>query len=153
MLARNPASTLLMVALLALGIGATTAMFTVFDAVLVRSLPVSHPEELVRLVQRRPKLGAYSNFYYFYYQVLRDHSTTLASVFGESGAGEDFRFALTTPGAPEQISVSPVTSEFFRGLGVRALYGRTLTPDDEKSHSDLPPAVLSYAFWKTAFQR
>ena len=64
-LARNPGFALAIAALLALGIGASTVIFSVFDAVLLRPLPVPHPEELVRLVQHQPKTNiTYSEFPY-----------------------------------------------------------------------------------------
>lgn len=151
MLAKQPASTLLIGALLALGIGATTVMFSVFDAVLLRALPLPHPDRLVRIVQRRPKLGTVSDFPFAFYEILRDHATTLASVFGQSASEMDFRFTMTKPGPTEQVSVSPVTPEFFTGLGARALYGRTLTADNARAGADLPPAVLSYDFWSRRF--
>ena len=132
MLAKTPLSSLTIAGLLAVGIGTTTTMFSLFDAILMRPLPVNHPEELVRIVQRRVRLGTRSEFPYRWYEVLRDHSTSFASVFAESGTDMDFRFAMTAPGPATQISISPVTAEFFEGLGARALYGRTLnakTPD------------------------
>ena len=127
-------------------------MFSLFDARVMRPLPVNHPRELVRIVQRRARLGTRSEFPYRWYEVLRDHATSFASVFAESGTDMDFRFAMTAPGPATQISISPVTAEFFEGLGARALYGRTLKREDARSGSDLPPAVLSYRFWKNRFR-
>ena len=84
MLARNPGSSFLIVGLLSLGLGITTVMFSLFDATFLRPLPVRHPEELVRMVQRTPKLGTYSYFPYACYQALHDHATTLGHrVWGE----------------------------------------------------------------------
>ncbi len=82
--------------LLALGTGASTAIFSLFDAVLLRPLPVRHPHELVRMVQKLPKLGSRSEFPYAYYRALRDHAETLGAVFGETG--EDVAFRMTAPG-------------------------------------------------------
>lgn len=152
MLAKTPLSSLTIAGLLALGIGTTTTMFSLFDAILTRPLPVRHPEELVRIVQRRVRLGTTSAFPYRWYEVLRDHATAFASVFAEPAFDMDFRFAMTAPRPPAQISVSLVTPEFFEGLGVRALYGRTLRREDARPGSDLPPAVLSYGFWKSRFR-
>src|SRR5580658_6526333 len=124
---RSPGSTLALAGLLALGIGAATVIFSVFDAVLLRPLPVRHPEELVRMVQRLPKIGTQSNFPLQYYEALRDHSTTLAAVFAET---TDYPYAMSDPLPAEQILVHMVTPEFFDALGVPALYGRVLTPED-----------------------
>jgi putative ABC transport system permease protein len=79
MLAKSPGFTLAAVALLAIGIGANALIFSAFEAVLWRPLPVRHPEELVRVVQRIPRIGTSSNFHHSFYQALRERSTTLAA--------------------------------------------------------------------------
>jgi predicted permease len=142
MLRKSPGSTLAIAGLLALGIGAATVIFSVFDAVLLRPLPVRHPEELVRVVQRLPRIGTRSAFSAKFYESLRDHSTTLASVFGETS---DVVYTMTEPGPAEQVLVHMVTPEFFEALGVPALHGRVLMSDDG------PAAVLSYEFWQRRF--
>ena len=152
MLAKTPAASLAIAGVLALGIGTTTTMFSLFDAILTRPLPVKHPEELVRIVQRRVRLGTTGAFPYRWYEVLRDHATLFASVFAEPAFDMDFRFAMTAPGPAAQISVSLVTPEFFDGLGAPALYGRTLQRENFGPRSHLPPAVLSYGFWKSRFR-
>ena len=81
-LARNPGSSVMIIALLALGTGASATIFSLFDAVLLRRLPVPHPEQLVRVVQQYPKpLLARSEFPYVYYKALRERSKTFAAVF------------------------------------------------------------------------
>lgn len=149
MAARNPGSTALIVALLALGIGATTTIFSLFDAVLLRPLPVRHPEALVRIVQELPRLGTRSSFPFAYYEALRGHATTVVT-FGETG--HDMHFRMTEPEPAEQITVHAVTPDFFESLGVRPLLGRVLMPDDEARNAGTPPAVLSYAFWRRRFR-
>jgi hypothetical protein len=67
-LARNRGDTLAIAGLLALGLGAVTVTFSLFDAILLRPLPVRRPEELVRIVQHLPKLGVQASFPYSYYQ-------------------------------------------------------------------------------------
>jgi predicted permease len=149
-LARNPGSTALIVSLLALGTGASTTIFSLFDAVLLRPLPVRHPEQLVRMVQRLQKpLGLRSDFPYAYYQALRDRSKALASVFAETNWYEHFRMTGREPA--EEITVHGVTPEFFDALGVRPLIGRLLVADDAARNFDTPPAVLSYEFWRKRF--
>ena len=149
MLRKNPGFTAVAVLTLALGIGAATVVFGVFDAVLLRPLPVRHPEELVRIVQHRPRIGTDSNFPRAYYEALRDHATTLASVFGATGSY--LHFAMTDPAPTEQILLHAVTPEFFEALGVEAFRGRVLTAEDAKENPGTPPAVLSYAFWQRRF--
>ena len=149
MLARNPGSTLAMAVLIALGIGAGTVIFSVVDAVLLRPLPVHNPEELVRMVQRIPRIGTRGEFPFDYYEALRDHSTTLQSVFAETPSS--FHFAMTHPEPAEQITARAVTPEYFDALGVKALYGRVLGAGDANEDSGMPPAVLSYGFWRRRF--
>ncbi len=149
-LARNRGSTALIVSLLALGTGASTTIFSLFDAVLLRPLPVRHPEQLVRMVQRLPRpLGARSEFPYAYYKALRDHSKTLGSVFAETEWHDHFR--MTEPEPAEEITVYGVTADFFDALGSRPLLGRLLSTDDATRNFDTPPAVLSYNFWRKRF--
>lgn len=147
MLAKAPGFTAVAVGLLAAGIGANAVIFSAVDAVLLRPLPVPHPEELVRLVQKSPQLGTRSSFEYSLYEALRDHSTTLSAVFGE----EEWRVAMNQPQPAEQVQVNLVTPEFFSVLGVPAMYGRALTPDDNRDVPGLVPAVLSYGFWRRRF--
>jgi hypothetical protein len=149
-LARNPGSTALIVSLLALGIGASTTIFSLFDAVLLQPLPLRHPEQLVRMVQHLPKpIGVRSEFPYAYYKALRDHTKTLRSVFAETEWYEHFR--MTQPEPAEEITVHGVTPEFFAALGSRPSLGRFLTADDATRNFDRPPAVLSYDFWRKRF--
>ncbi len=147
LLAKAPAFTAVAAGLLAAGIGANAVIFSVADAILLRPLPVKHPEELVRLVQRSPQLGVRSSFSYTLYEALRDRSTTVSTVFGE----QESRIAMNDPPPAEQIQVMLVTPEFFTALGVRALYGRTLTPEDAKESPGPIPAVLGYGFWRRRF--
>jgi predicted permease len=140
---------LLVTGLLAVGIGATTVIFSLFEAVFLRQLPVHHPAQLVMMVQRVPKIGPQSNFPYVYYEVLHDHATTLAATFAETG--RYFRFAMSDPKPAEEITVCGVTPDFFNVLGVRALHGRVLSPEDANESPGMPPAVLSFGFWQRRF--
>jgi predicted permease len=149
MLLKNPSFTLLVTGLLALGIGATTVIFSLFDAVFLRPLPVRHPADLVSMAEHIPKIGPSNNFPYVYYETLHDHATTLAATFAETG--KYFHFAMRDPEPPEEITVHAVTPDFFTGLGVRALYGRVLLPDDANESQGMSPAVLSYGFWQRRF--
>ncbi|MBV9269399.1 MAG: ABC transporter permease, partial [Acidobacteriaceae bacterium] len=149
-LARNPGCTMLIVFLLALGTGASTTIFSLFDAVLLRPLPVPHPEQLVRMVQRFPKpLGVRSEFPYAYYKALRERSKTLRPVFAETEWHEHFR--MTEPEPSEEITVYGVTPQFFVAIASRPLVGRFLTANDATRNFDTPPAVLSYQFWHRRF--
>jgi predicted permease len=149
LLTRTPGFTLLVSGLLALGIGASTIVFSFFEAVLLKPLHVHRPQELVRIVQRLPRLGPISSFPDAYYEALRDHATTLAFTFGE--AGQYYHFAMTVPTPPEDISVRGITPKFFDALGVQPLYGRVLVADDGERLPETPPALLSHRLWRRRF--
>ena len=147
-LARNPGFTAAAAGLLALGIGATSVIFSAFNALLLKPLPVREPGQLVRLVQKMPQLGTRSNFDPAVYKALRDHSTKLSAVFGDL----DWLAVMNEPAPAEELRVDLVTPEFFPTLGAHALYGRTLNPDDEREQPGMAPAVLSYDFWQRRFR-
>src|SRR5260370_36253951 len=148
MLRKTPGSTLAIAGLLALGIGASTTIFSLFDTLLLRPLPARHPERLVRIAQHLPRVGALRSVDYVYCETLRDHAASLESVFGQFG--ESAHFAMTEPLPAEQVTAALVTPEFFDALGIQALYGRALTATDAKDTGTLP-AVLSYGFWQRRF--
>jgi predicted permease len=148
MFARHPRSSLLIVCLLALGIGSCTVVFILFDAVLLRSLPVCRPHQLVMVVQHYAKLGNRSEFPLTFYRSLHDHAKSLTA-FGETDWPS--QFVMTQPAPAEEITVRAVTANYFQALGVSALYGRVLLPNRAKDSSQTPPAVLSYGFWRRRF--
>ena len=94
-LLKNPGFTATAVLTLALGIGANTAIFTVVNALLLRSLPVNNPEELVQLVTRSGSSEA-NSFSYPFYKMLRDDGHSLSGLFAAGGVGE--RDPLIVPG-------------------------------------------------------
>jgi predicted permease len=146
-LAHSPGFTLVAAALLAVGIGANAVIFGALDAILLRPLPVQHPEQLVHMVQDLPRVGRRSAFDKAFYETLRDHATTLSTVFGQ----EDMPVAMELPAPAEEVRVQLVTPEFFEALNASALIGRALGPSDGAESSGAPPAVLSYGFWHRRF--
>ena len=145
-LARNPGFTLAVAALLSLGIGANTALFSALDALLLRPLPVRHPEQLIRMVQIVPRIGVTSGFPHEYYENLK-HSSSFSAVLGQA----EWPVAMDDPQPAEEVRVHVVTPEFFDVLGVPALYGRALNASDAQETPGPPPAVLSYSFWQRRF--
>src|SRR5580698_333317 len=146
-LAHSPGFTLLAAALLALGIGANAVIFGALDAILLRPLPARHPEQLVHMVQDIPRVGRRSTILVTFYETLRDHSTTLSTVFG----AEDMQVVMESPAPAEGIRVHLVTPEFFDALDASAMVGRALTRSDAAESSGPLPAVLSYGFWQRRF--
>jgi predicted permease len=146
-LGQSPGFTVIAATLLAVGIGANAVIFGALDAILLRPLPVRHPEQLVHLVQDVPRIGHRSVFPYSFYRTLLEHSTTLSTAFGE----EEEQVAMERPAPAEEIRVHLVTPEFFDALNASPLAGRTLTPADATDSPGAPPVVLSYGFWQRRF--
>ncbi len=136
---------------LLLGMGASVAivMLSFANAVLFRPLPVPRPEELVRVVQRLPRVGIMSSLPEAYYDNLRARTRAFAFVFGETG--EFDHFAVTSPLPAERVSVRGVTPDFFKGLGVQPRDGRLFSDSDSKLSSQYAPALLSYRLWQQRF--
>ena len=142
-LKRNPGFTAVAVLTLALGIGATTAIFTVVNAVLLRPLPYPHPEELVYVQEVFEKLGADPFVGISEFAAWRDQSRTLSPV----AAYTDSWFNLAGGGDPERISAGLATSAFFSLLRVRPLTGRLFLPEEDRPGAP-PVVILSEALWK-----
>ncbi|MEX0900306.1 MAG: ABC transporter permease [Gammaproteobacteria bacterium] len=139
----------LIVGVLALGIGATSAIFSLSDAVLFRSLPVEEPAEVVR-VFRVDEAGVPNNNMNFpAYVDLRDGAKSFAQV----AAYQDWApFNLGVMGEePARVSGAVVSGEFFNLFGVPALLGRTLVPSDDVDRGGHPVAVLSERLWRNRF--
>src|SRR3989454_4996474 len=146
MLARNPGFTVVAVLTLALGIGANTAIFSFIDAVLLKTLPVAHPEQLVLLRWESPHVVTDSLPYPTFAQ-LRDSSHVFDGMF----AFCDPRLATDVDGKPGIASGQLVSGSFFSVLGVQAIAGRTFTSEEDRVPGGDPVAVISYRYWKRQF--
>lgn len=149
-LAKNPAFTLIAILTLALGIGANTAMFSLTDQVLLRQLPVQHPEQLVLLSSPGPQNGHVwsdgspgASFSYPEYKLLRDGNEVFSGLLA--------RFAVQVNvaghGESEMANGELVTGNYFEVLGVKPAVGRVLESDDETAKGANPVVVLSYGYW------
>jgi hypothetical protein len=139
-LRKSPGFTAAAVLSLALGIGINTAVFSLINAVLLRTLPVKNPEQLVVFNHR-------NDISYPMYQDLRDGNTVLSGLL--------CRFtipaSMSAEGQTDRISAELVSGNYFQVLGVEALIGRALTPDDARVPGAQPVVVLSNAFWRRRF--
>jgi putative ABC transport system permease protein len=142
-LVNSPGFTIVAVLSLALGIGANTAIFSLFNAVVLKSLPVSHPEELVQIACSRFSRGPFTNPMW---EHLRDRQDVFSGAFAWSHMG----FTLTEGGDARQAHGRWVSGEFFTTLGVRAARGRTILPADDRRGCPAV-AVLSDAFWQREY--
>ncbi len=145
-LLRNPGFAAAAILSLALGIGANTAVFSVFHAVMMRSLPVSHPEQLVMLY-RSGGWGYHGIASYPLYQEMRTHSELFSGVMAISGAAT-VRFGTAGEGRTEFVKRAFVSGDAFEVLGVKAAMGRLFTAGDDRVPHAHPVAVLNYDFWR-----
>ncbi len=148
-LKQNPGFAAIAILSLALGIGANTAIFTLINTVLLKPLPVSHPEQLVNFAINPDEPQAYFSNPDFEY--IRDHNQSFSGVMAASGARQ-VAFEVTGDAAPSQlIGVSIVSGEYFDVLGVIPAAGRVLDAEDNKTEDAHPYVVLDYSFWKRRF--
>jgi predicted permease len=149
-LRRNPLFAAVAVLTLALGIGANAAMFSLLDQVVLRLLPVRHPEQLVIV---RETGNHYANTYgvntisWPMFEDLRDNNHVFSGMFCRFSA----TVAIGYGDRPAQIPAELVSGSYFAILGVEAALGRTIAPDDDAIPDSRPVAVLSYSFWRSYF--
>jgi predicted permease len=155
LLMRAPGFTAVAVATLALGIGANTAIFTLFNAILLESLPIPEPSRLVIFGENSmgegtqtgdPNAGAWNLYSYEAYQFIAGAALPFESLTAlRSGQAP---VAVRVEGAPraERAQSQLVAGNYFTVLGISAAMGRTLTPADDGAGAS-PVAVVSYGFW------
>jgi len=146
MLFKSPMMTLIALLALTLGIGANTAIFSVVNAVLLRTFPYSDPERIVLVWEKRQggrtdqnviNLGNFSDW--------KEQN----QVFTDMAVFFDRTFNLTSDGEPEEVPVQFATTNLFSVLGTNALLGRTFVADDGSDGQ--PRVVISYALWQRRF--
>ena len=142
-LVKNPGFTLIAVVSLALGIGVNTTMFSLLDAIMLRSLPVQHPEQIVDIATRESGGDPHADFSYPLYASLRDHNDVLSGVI----AYTDISVGLATGDQTERINAEFVSANYFSVLGIQPVFGSAFAADDERPGAPRA-AVISYALWK-----
>jgi predicted permease len=157
-LKRWPAFTLTVVATLALGIGANTAIFTLVDALVLRPLPVLHPERLVIVSDpaavNSNNVGDPVTTYVSFplYRDVRAGNTVFTDMYANGQTGDiDVKIGPGSDAAVEQPHARFVTGNFFSVLGVPAYAGRTFTAAEDVAPGEDPVAVLTYDYWQGRF--
>jgi predicted permease len=172
-LARDPLFTLVASVSIALGIGANTAIFTLVDEVLLRTLPVKNPEQLVLFNGARNHYGSNSGgnmLSFAMYEDFRDNFVDRGSdsplprvsqtvpnpapapkIFSGMFARRPVPMNVGINGQTERVPGELVSGTFFQVLGVGAALGRVIGPDDDRTRADGFVAVLGYDYWRNRF--
>ena len=153
-LARTPLYTLTAIMSLALGIGATTAIFSLMDRVLLRTLPVKDPAELAFVYHPGPQSGSISQseqggpaFSYPLFRALQAEQTAFTGLAGSYPVGASVAYNNT---AATGIALL-VSGNYFHVLGVGAAMGRVFDDNDDREPGGHPLVVLSHAYWTSRF--
>jgi predicted permease len=155
---RSPALTIVSLLSLALGIGANTAIFSLLNAVMLRSLPVRDPAQLI-LLGKGNTSGITDDFArtqlysYPFYRQMREQNQVFSDTAAIFSMTNDVHGFVEGRTESEPMSVQLVSGTYFTTLGVRAFVGRTLNDADDNSEGDHPVAVISYAWWKRSLAR
>ena len=152
-LRKSPGFTLTVILTLALGIGANAAVFTMFDQVLLRMLPVQKPESLVRFQWTGGFSGSMSSFggdsdnYFSYpaYKEIRDHNQVFDGVL----AADKAQVGVSWHNQAENDQAEVVSGNYFQVLGLQPALGRLFTQQDDTQKNANPVTVVSYNFWRT----
>ena len=147
LLAKSPVFTVTAAVLLAIGISANTLIFSVIDAWMLRPLPVSHPESLVRLIEIHPNDFITWDLPYNLCESALPSNASLSEMICQGEAD----VPLSDGASTERIRAHLVSPNFFSSLGVHAHLGRVLNADDERAMAR--NAVLSHTFWSRRFAR
>lgn len=146
-LRRNPGFPAVAVLSFALGIGANAAIFTLINAVMLRTLPVKEPDRLVqitRLLEGRPGRVSYPLFEHF-----RDNVKSISSVFAQGTSDQ----AIVIDGEDEFVTADLVSGGYYVVLGIQPAVGRLLGPSDDVPSPSSPAAVISDRYWRRRFGR
>ena len=147
-LAKSPGTTLVMVLILGVGIAASTAIFSLVNAVFFKPAAVSQPDALVKVFARGPHGGHGAGFSYPEYVSLRDHNSSFQSLAAETQIAQ-----IHTVFGDEAAEMRSdfVSSNYFSTLGVRPLIGRFFLPEEDAVPDRNSVAVISAELWKQHF--
>jgi predicted permease len=145
--------TLICIVTLALGIGANTAVFSVMNAVLLKLLPVEHPNQVVYLntsgaPKRTGTIESRETFPYTVYDALRNQHGPLSQLMAYAPLSTG-KVAVRYGSQPEEAEGDMVSGTFFTGLGVKLARGHGFSEQDEADHA--PIAVVSFKYWNRRF--
>ena len=146
---------------LGLGIGANTAIFSLINSVMLRALPVRHPEQLVLMTDpgsggiaiETQETGPRSILSYPEFEQFREHNTVFSGMFAAEStlSNVDLFPGRSATELPDKARAQLVSGEFFGVLGVEPFAGRVFTPEEDRAPGANPVVVISYGFWQREF--
>jgi putative ABC transport system permease protein len=146
LLRKNPGFATVTILTLALGMGATTAIFSVVNGVLLRPLPYQNSERLVRIEETHPGAPGANVTYATFLDLQRETNT-----IENAAAYREWIFNVTGEAEPAQISGALVSGNFFAALGSSPMLGRAILPEDDQPGGNNRVVVLSHALWQSRF--
>jgi predicted permease len=147
-LRKSPGFAAVAILTLALGIGANTAVFSMINGLMLRTLPVRHPEQLVELLHQYPGEPAFNGFSWDAYRVLRNGNR----VFSHLIVGSLNSYVVSSDDLqPQTVFGGCVGGTFFKALGIGPAAGRLIGEADVRMEDPTPIAVVSWSFWKSRF--
>jgi len=147
LLAKSPGFTLVAVLTLAIGIGVNATVFSVINGLLLRPLPVSHPEQITVLAAQQEGSQDFQLFSYPDYQDIRRQ----AEVFSDILAFRVSLVGLNVDGKGEHCVISRVSGNYFSAAGVQPAVGRLILPSEGQTPGADPVVVLGYGYWQRRF--
>jgi predicted permease len=150
-LRRAPGFSFIVVLTLGLGIGANTAIFSLMDQVLLRTLPVKDPETLLLFDGPGPFSGRTTNEMVFSVPMFRGLAAGSAKVLDGMFARFNTTATMSVGNQSERVYAELVSGDYFRVLGVGSALGRTLGPEDDRTPGAHPVVALSHGFWQRRF--
>lgn len=154
-LRKSPGFAFTAVLTLALGIGANTAIFSLFLQVLFHTLPIQDPQSVVLLRATGATTGHTATHgdstYYFDVPMFHNLANQAQPFFSQMAASGPFSAPVSAPSGTEDAQGELVTGEYFSAFGVQPVLGRLLQPSDDMLHNGNPVVVLSYAAWQQRF--
>jgi predicted permease len=157
-LRKSPAFTAVAVLTLALGIGANTAIFTLINAVMLRTLPVDHPEQLVLLTEpgasgastETSERGVRQRMSYPEFEDLRANNSVFSGIVAAQNEASDLDIFADAGSHSVKAHTQLVSGDFFQVLGIQPAAGRTFTTGEDTPGAN-PVAVISHGFWQRHF--
>ena len=149
---RSPGFTAVTLLSLALGIGATTAIYSLVDQVILHALPVREPERLVLVDWKGDHVvGGFGSFNLMPYPLCRDLQQQIRVFDGVLCRSDEVPVNLSAGGDPKPVSAEVVSGSYFSVLGVGPALGRVIEAEDDSAPGASPIVVLSYDFWQAQF--